>query len=244
MPTAPLVALSEIAGVVTVNVPVAVLPPTSVALTVVPDVPPGTLNPQLNAPVPPVVNEPLVQAEILTESKTSDASAVETEKPVPETMTAAPTGPFFGLTVIAGFVTVNVPVALAPPEFVAVTVVPVAPLGTLNVQLNAPAEFAVKDPLVQLEIVLVSKTSDFTFVDAAKSVPDTVTEEPTGPWVGLTVIPNVDTTVNENDAVAWAPFVSVTVRSTVNGLPESDDGVQLNDAPVPVMHPDNELDQL
>ena len=85
---------------------------TSVALTVVPDTPVGTANVQLNAPVAPVVREPLVQLVIVTESNTSDDSAVDTEKPVPATVTVAPIGPCAGVTVITGVVTVNVPLAV------------------------------------------------------------------------------------------------------------------------------------
>ncbi len=81
-------------------------------MTVVPEVPLGTANVQVNAPLVPVVREPLVQLVIVTESKTSDDSAVDTEKPVPETVTLAPTGPCVGVTVIACVVTVNVPPAV------------------------------------------------------------------------------------------------------------------------------------
>jgi hypothetical protein len=83
-------------------------------VTVVPDVPLGTLNVQLNAPVAPVVNEPLVQlaAAIVLVSKTNEVSAVDTEKPVPATVNVAPIGPCPGVTVIAGVVTVNVPLAV------------------------------------------------------------------------------------------------------------------------------------
>ncbi len=83
----------------------------SITVTVVPDVPAGTLKVQLNEPVPSVVRLPLVQLVIVTESKTSDDSAVDTEKPVPATVTVAPIGPCPGDTVIAGVVTVNTPVA-------------------------------------------------------------------------------------------------------------------------------------
>jgi hypothetical protein len=62
-------------------------------VTVVPDVPPGTTNVQVNAPVAPAVREPLVQLVIVTESNASDDSAVDTEKPVPATVTVAPIGP-------------------------------------------------------------------------------------------------------------------------------------------------------
>jgi hypothetical protein len=187
-----------------VNFAVAACPPTSVALTVVPDVPLGTLNVQLNVPVALVVKDPLVQLVIVFESKTSDFSFVNTENPVPDTVTVEPTLPLVGLTVIFGVVTVNFAVAVAPPLLVALTVVPDVPVGTLNVQLNAPAEFAVNEPLVQLVIVLESKTSDVSFVDAANPVPATVTVEPTGPCVGLTVI---------------ARGVTVNVIVTPNGAP-------------------------
>jgi hypothetical protein len=76
-------------------------------VTVVPEVPLGTLNVQLNAPVAPAVKEPLVQLAIVTESNTSDDNAVDTENPVPATVTVAPIGPCPGVTVIVGVVTVN-----------------------------------------------------------------------------------------------------------------------------------------
>ncbi len=194
-PIGPCPGVTVIAGVVTVNVPVAVLPPTSVAVTVVPDAPAGTANVQVNAPVVPVVREPLVQlaAVIVLVSKTNDVSAADTEKPVPETVTLAPTGPCVGVTVIAGVVTVNVPVAVLPLTSVAVTVVPDVPLGTLNVQVNAPVVPVVREPLVQLVIVTESKTSDDSAVDTEKPVPETVTLAPTGPCVGVTVIAGVVT---------------------------------------------------
>ncbi len=185
--------VTVIVGVVTVNVPIAVWPPTSVAVTVVPDVPPGTTNEQVNAPVVPVVREPLVQLVIVIESKTSDDSAADTEKPVPETVTLPPTGPCVGVTVIAGVVTVNVPVAVLPLTSVAVTVVPDVPLGTLNVQVNAPLVPVVREPLVQLVIVTEPNTSDDSAADTEKPVPETVTLAPTGPCVGVTVIAGVVT---------------------------------------------------
>ena len=81
-------------------------------MTVAPDIPLGTANVQLNEPVPSAVRLPLVQLVIVTESNTSDDSAVDTEKPVPATVTVAPIGPCPGATVMAGVVTVNVPVAV------------------------------------------------------------------------------------------------------------------------------------
>jgi hypothetical protein len=83
--------------------------------------------------------------------------------------------------VIAGVVTLNVLVAAWPPEFVATTSIPDAPLGTLNVQLKDPVPLAVSEPLVQLVIVTPSKTRDFSGVDGENPVPATVTLAPTGP---------------------------------------------------------------
>jgi hypothetical protein len=197
-PRGPWVGLTVIAGVVTVNAPIAVWPPASVAVTVVPDVLLGTLNVQVNAPVAPVVREPAVQLVIVTASKTSPTALV-TEKPVPDTVTVAPSGPWAGLTVIAGVVTINVPVAVWPPVSVAVTVVPEVPPGALNVQLNVPVAPAVSDPAVQLVIVIPSRTSPTVLV-TEKPVPDTVTVAPRGPWVGLTMIAGV-VTVNAPVAV-------------------------------------------
>jgi hypothetical protein len=78
----------------------------------VPLVPEGTANVHENVPVALAVNEPDVQVVIVTPSNTSDVSATDTENPVPDTVTVAPTGPWVGDTVIAGVVTVNVPLAV------------------------------------------------------------------------------------------------------------------------------------
>ena len=87
-------------------------PPASTAVTVVPDVPLGTLKMHENAPELSVVIEPLEQTAIAWPSNNSDVSDADTENPAPETVTVAPTGPCPGATVIAGAVTVNVPVAV------------------------------------------------------------------------------------------------------------------------------------
>ena len=65
------------------NLPIVTGPPMSGAVIVVPDVPLGTENEQVNVPVALVVNEPLVHLEIVTPSKTN-VTVLETEKPVPE----------------------------------------------------------------------------------------------------------------------------------------------------------------
>jgi hypothetical protein len=185
-PTGPWVGLTVTLSFVAVNLPVAVCPPTSIAVTFIPDVPLGTANVQLNEPAAPVVTEPLAQLEVITPSKTSP-TVLDTEKPVPSTVTVAPMGPWVGLTAIFSFVTVNLSVAVFPPMSVAVTFVPDVPLGTANLQLNEPDAPVVKEPPVQLEIITSSRTSP-TGLDTEKPVPDTVTVAPIGPSKGLAAI--------------------------------------------------------
>jgi hypothetical protein len=74
-------------------------------------VPVGTVNVQLNAPAVLVERLPAIaQLEMVTLSKTSP-TVLETEKPVPDTVNVAPTGPSPGLSAILDVVTVNFPVA-------------------------------------------------------------------------------------------------------------------------------------
>lgn len=62
---------------------------------------------QLNTPVEFVVKElPALQFLIVTPSKTSP-TVLDTEKPVPATVTVAPIGACVGVTVIVGVVTLN-----------------------------------------------------------------------------------------------------------------------------------------
>ncbi len=154
---------------------------------------PVTVNVQpLNVPVPVPVHAlaaPIVPpAEIV---KTIVAPGVN---PLPEAVTVTPVNPCVGTSVTVGIVTVNVPVADCPPASVTVTVVPVVPLGTFNVQLNAPVAPVVNEPTVQLELATAtpSKFSPTKLV-TEKPVPDTVTATPAGPWAELRVIPSVVT---------------------------------------------------
>ena len=93
--------------VVTVNDPEALSPPTLVAITIVPDVPFRTENVHVKAPELSVISEPGEQLKIGTWSNTREANGVNTENPVPRTVTDAPTGPCPGITAIASGVTVN-----------------------------------------------------------------------------------------------------------------------------------------
>jgi hypothetical protein len=84
---------------------------------------------------------------IVTPSKNSNASGVDTENPVPETVPVAPTGPCPGVTVIASVVTVNVAGLVV---FVVAPSVPTTAYGpglstggTVNEHENPPVEFVV-----------------------------------------------------------------------------------------------------
>lgn len=199
-------------------------------MTVVPEVPLGTVKVQLKAPELPVVIEPLVQLEITTLSNTNDFSAVETENPVPLTVTDVPGFPDLGLTVIFGVVTLNVALACWPPTSVTVTVLPAVLLGTEMVQVNLPPEFVVSPPPTeQLEIVTLSKTSVAVLV-TEKPVPVTVTVAPVGPCFGLRVIFGV---VTLNVAVAVDPPTSV-ATTELPLVPVGTEKVQLK-APDPLV---------
>ena len=113
----------------------------------------------------------------------TDVSIVE--NPLPVTVTDSPITPVLGVSVMLGTVTVNEFVAasagtLATSDPDAVTVVPLVPEGTLNVQLNAPVPLADSDPLVQLEIDTLSNVSVIV-VETVKPLPVVITDSPTTP---------------------------------------------------------------
>lgn len=73
------------------------------------------------------------------------------------------------------------------------TVDPDVPVGTVNVQWNAPVEFAINElPARQLLTVTPSKASP-TALETEKPFPATVTVAPIGPKVGVTVMVGVVT---------------------------------------------------
>jgi hypothetical protein len=81
-----------------------------------------------------------------------------------------------------------------------VTVDPVAPAGTLNVQVNTPVAFVAREPLAQVVTVIPPSTNP-TVLDTENPVPDTTTVAPTGPCPGATVIAGI---VSVNDwGVVW-----------------------------------------
>ena len=116
VPTGPCAGETAMDSGVTLNVAVADGPTTSVALTVVPEVPLETASVHEKPPDPFVVSEPLKQTVTDTPSKTSDVNAVDNENALPETVTVAPTGPCLGVTVIAGAIKVNVAEAAFVPS--------------------------------------------------------------------------------------------------------------------------------
>ena len=136
-------------------------------------------------------------------------------KPVPLTVTTVPLGPDRGTMNMEGTVTVKEPVAVAPPVSVAVTVEPLAPEGTEKAQLNVPVPLIDMDPGEQEEMVTVSKTSDFSDDPMVNPVPETVTVDPSGPWLGVSVIVGVvivkPAEATSDDTVEWSDPVAVIV---------------------------------
>jgi hypothetical protein len=162
----------------------------------------------VNVPDVPVTKEPPVQLGIVTSSSTSERIGVDNENPFPETFTIDPTGPWLGVTVIVGTVTVNVPVANRPPTSVAVTVVPEVPLGTSNVHAKDPVLPVVSEPDTKFVIDTPSNTRELNGVDTEKPVPETSTVAPTGPRPGAIVIASPVT-------LKVTPLVVVSVATSV-----------------------------
>ena len=136
-PLGPCVGTSATAGVVTVNVAVALskAPSDPVAVTVYAAAAPLTVNVQpLNVPVPVAVHT--LAAPIVPPGEIVKVIVTPGVNPLPDTVTVAPLGPCIGTSVMEGAVTRNDVVALSklPSDPVAVTVyVAAAPL-TVNVQ--------------------------------------------------------------------------------------------------------------
>ena len=124
-PAGPCACDKEMAGAVMVNVVDAVsgLPSLPVAITVYPPAASdGTVNVHEKAPAADVVCEVQVWVPGVAPLKVKVLIAVETEKPVPETVTVMPFGPCVGNRVMAGVVMENV--------FDAVSGLPSLPVAT------------------------------------------------------------------------------------------------------------------
>ena len=125
---------------------------------------------QLKVPVAEVVTP---QLETVAPALMDEVTTTEGVNPVPDRVVVAPTGPSSRERVTEGTVTSNEPSAVWPPESVAVTVVPVASLGTANVQENVPEVLVASDPTVQAVIETSSRTSDVKVEETEKPVPET-----------------------------------------------------------------------
>jgi hypothetical protein len=183
------------------------LPEASVAWTVLaPPRPDGTVNvtPE-NEPVALVVT---VAGEVDTVVPANFIVITElAAKPWPETVTDVPGSPRVGLMLIEAALTLKVAVAELPYWSVTLTVwVPKAEAGTANVV----PEGIEPEPVA---VVLVTLFPSYLTVNAeldTKFEPETVTDVPTGPLVGLREIVGV-VTVKVADAEFELASVAVTV---------------------------------
>jgi len=195
-PLGPWVGVNVIDWLLIVNGAVALskLPSDPVAVTVyaVVDTVPVIVTVQLNVPVPETVAPQLViEAPELTVVRIVAPGV----NPLPETVTDVPLVPCVGESEIAGVVIVNDAVAVSklPSEPVAVTVYAVADAVPVIVttQLNVPVPETVAPQLVV--IVAPELTVVVTVTPGVNPVPETVTDAPLGPWVGVSVIAGVVT---------------------------------------------------
>ena len=142
-----------------------------------------------------------------------------TVNPDPVAFTFIPAGPYDGPIDRAGIVTVKEPLAVCPPSSLARTEVPLVRVGTRKLQLKAPPGPAVKLPPVQEVIVTPSKTKDVSWALGVNPVPATVTDEPTGPCPGVTMIPTVvPSKVPDATSVAPAGPAAVTTLDVPSAL--------------------------
>jgi hypothetical protein len=218
-PTGPCNGVTEIDSVVTSKVVVANCPPTSVARTAVPDVPPGTGNEHENTPVALVISEPEVQVGF-TRSNEREVSEVETEKPVPCTVTGEPTGPWPGVAEIEGMVTVKLPVPFSPFASVATTAVPLVAAGTRKVHAKSPDASVERLPDVQDAIATESNEREVRVEEIVNPVPCTETSAPWGPCPGLTVIAG-EVTVKGPVAVSPDPDAPTGTTNVHENAPEA-----------------------
>ena len=135
------------------------------------------------------------------------------ENPVPDTVTVSPTTPVVGDRMMLGVVSVNIAVALSklPSAPVAFTVYGVGDDGPLIVtaQLKLP-----NDPTVAPHAPIVTPGLIVSVIarSGVNPVPETRTDTPLGPWVGVRVIAGV---VIVNGAVALSKLPSDPVALTV-----------------------------
>ncbi len=189
-PLGPCVGTSATAGVVTVNVAVALskAPSDPVAVTVYAAAAPLTVNVQpLNVPVPVAVHT--LAAPTVPPAEIVNAIVTPGVNPVPDAVTVTPLGPRVGVSVTAGVVIVNVAVALSEPpsDPVAVTVYGVAEAVPVivTVQLNVPVAVTVAPHAV---IAAPAPMVPVIVLPGVNPVPEMRTDTPLGPSVGVSVI--------------------------------------------------------
>src|SRR5512138_3610219 len=176
VPTGPLVGVSVVmlGGTVTVKLTPLLARPPTVTTTVPVVAPAGTGTTRLDA-------DQLVGVAVVPLKVTVLVPCVA-PKLVPAIVTDVPTGPLVGVSVVmlGGTVTVKLTPLLARPPTVTTTVPVVAPAGTGTTRLVA-------DQLVGVAVVPLNFTVLVPCV-APKFVPVIVTDVPTGPLVGVSVV--------------------------------------------------------
>jgi len=170
-------------------------------------------------PVPEVVWAVQVCAAGVTPLNVIEPIVVATENPEPVIVTEIPFGPWVGDRVIVGVVTVKVVEAMSagtmiqslPPRMTVFAPDPID--GTVNVHVKVPVPEVVW--AVQVCVAGVFPLSVIIPIVVATENPEpvTVTEVPTGPWVGDRVIEGV-VTVKVAEAVS-AGTVPMSLPETV-----------------------------
>jgi hypothetical protein len=164
---------------------------------------------------------------------------VDTENPEPVTVTEVPTGPWMGDRVTVGIVIVKVEEAVSAGTVIQslparmTVLAPDAIDGTVNVHVKVPvAEVVVAVQVCVLGVTPLTVTI-LIVVATENPEPVTVTEVPTGPWVGDRVIVGVVTVkVAEAVSVGTVP-TSLPDRMTVY-VPDEIEGTVNVQVKVPV----------
>src|SRR5512138_2754622 len=200
VPTGPLVGVSVVmlGGTVTVKLTPLLARPPTVTTTVPVVAPAGTGTTRLDA-------DQLVGVAVVPLKVTVLVPCVAPQV-VPAMVTDVPTGPLVGVSVVmlGGTVTVKLTPLLARPPTVTTTVPVVAPAGTGTTRLDA-------DQLVGVAVVPLNFTVLVPCV-APKVVPAIVTDVPTGPLVGVSVVMLGGTvTVKLTPLLARPPTVTTTL---------------------------------
>ena len=193
----------------------------------------GTVNVHAKVPVAEVVFVVQVCPLGVTPLNVMEPIAVSTENPEPVTVTAVPCGPLVGDRVIVGVVTVNVAVAVSAgtvPTSLPDRMTAYGPStidGTVNVHVKVPVGEVVF--VVQVCPLGVAPLNVMVPIAVRTENPEpvAVTEVPTGPWMGDSVIVGV-VTVKVVEAVSPGTVqTSLPDRMTVY-VPDANDDDTVN----------------